>query len=55
MYGKFKLLLEEAECFGKVVYAYMGETHANIDIVDDNGKKFTLTMILKEDTKNDTV
>ena len=55
MYGKFKLLLEEAECLGKVVYAYMSDTYANIDIIADDGKKLSLTMTFKEETKNDTV
>lgn len=49
MYNKFKVLLEEAECFGKVVTASMYETYANIEIIDDNGKKISLTLTIRED------
>ena len=55
MYSKFKILLEEAEYLGKVVYAHMSENCATIDVVADDGKKITLTMTSKEDVKNDTV
>lgn len=49
MYDKFKVLLEEAECLGKIINATMYETYASIDIVDDNGKKVSLTMTIRED------
>jgi hypothetical protein len=49
MYDKFKVLLEEAECLGKIVNATMYETYASIDIVDDDGKKISLTMTIRED------
>lgn len=55
MYSKFKVLLEEAEYIGKVVYAHMNENCATIDVVSDDGKKITLTMTCMEDEKNDTV
>lgn len=49
MYDKFKVLLEEAECLGKIVNATMYETYASIDIVAEDGKKITLSMTIKED------
>lgn len=55
MYSKFKILLEEAEYLGKVVYAHMSENCATIDVVSDDGKKITLTMTSKEEDQNDTV
>lgn len=55
MYDKFKWLLEEAECLGKVIRTTMYETYANIDIVADDGKEISLMMTMKEDSKNDTV
>lgn len=55
MYSKFKILLEEAEYLGKVVYAHMSENCATIDVVSDDGRKISLTMTLREEDKNDTV
>lgn len=48
MYDKFKVLLEEAECLGKIVNATMYETYASIDIIADDGKKVSLTMTIRE-------
>lgn len=49
MYDKFKVLLEEAECLGKIVRATMYETYASIDLVADDGKEISLTLTMKED------
>lgn len=48
MYDKFKVLLEEAECLGKIVNATMYETYASIDIISEDGKKISLSMTIKE-------
>ena len=49
MCEKFKWLLEEAECLGKVVSATMyDETYANIEMVTNDGKKIKLTMSMEE-------
>jgi hypothetical protein len=49
VYNKFKVLLEEAEFLGKVVTACMYETYASIEIIDDEGRKISLSMTIKED------
>ena len=43
MYGKFKILLDESECLGKIVGATLYEDWASVEIVDDDGEKYTLS------------
>ena len=49
MYDKFKVLLEEAECLGKIVSTTMYETYASIDIIADDGEEISLNMTIKGD------
>lgn len=49
MYDKFKVLMEEAECLGKIVRLTMYETYASIDLVAEDGEEISLTMTIKGD------
>lgn len=55
MYDKFKVLLKATEYIGEVIRIQMFDSVATIDIVDKDGNQITITVSIKEETKNDTV